>query len=492
MSYVKIFSTGEIAVMDDNMPLRIEKTNKGNGNEVAIAAKVLADMAKSSACFTVAKEYEQLPPIVNKAVWRTVKQSYQNGGDNSKPPEVYVTDAGLIKIISDGDIDADGSPRAKIIDPGNGQTQTSLGRDNGWKGEGQYVNSEDVAYFVLPENFPRLGAGDPSLGCIARISLGEKCVYAILADKGPKTLIGEISIKAAESLGFNPWSNGIITHGIPMGLVYDILPKAIDLGRCLDNASIQQYGAEQFHLAQFPEMTKKPKPATDIPSVIPFATQLSTRMATKGKYPEGMRGAVVHFTAGKSGLGIIDYARQMGYAFLFIDRDGKLYQAHNILEWGSHAGNSSHPKLNGGVTDDLIGIETCCAGRLREVVATGTTTPTGMYAPWFALKDGAPEGEGRIEEKWCKSNELIPQSECRYEPTNDSDSVQGWYHKFTPEQEATLIKTLGWLRDNIPTFDTDLILSHFEVARPVGRKNDVSGALGMSMDQLRAAVKALP
>jgi N-acetyl-anhydromuramyl-L-alanine amidase AmpD len=496
MSYVKIFENGAIVeIHESGRPLKSATCNVGNGRECRLAANILTSMMQTSKTFCLGQPDELPPAIVPKTTWRKVAHSYINGGDNSKPPEIYFSEGGYVRIVSDGDIDADGSPRAEQIDPGNGQLQTSLGADNGWKGGTPFVDSEKIPYFVLPMNFVRVGAGDPKLGDIARVTNSRGgFIFAILADKGPNTLLGEISIKLAEALGFNPWNSDKtqIVRGIPMGLTYEIMPDSAKLARCKDYASIQAYGYEVFGGGlpdsgrSFPPFEAEALPPGGVvPDKIPFAVQYKPKMKTHGAYPEGLRGATIHFTAGEPGTGILDWGNQQGFAFLYIDRDGKLYQAHNLLEWGYHAGNSAHPKLKGGVTDDLVGIEIACAGRLRKVAGMD------LYAPWFAIKDGAP-GSGELDPQWVKESRCFPASECRYESQNDEDSVAGWYHKFTREQEDTLVKVLGWLKNNIPTFDCELILSHFEVAKPVGRKNDVSGALGMSMEQLRASVKALP
>lgn len=496
MSYVKLFDNGAIVEFNENgKPLRSESCNVGNGRECRLAANIITSMQATSKTFCLGEPAELPPVMIPKTKWRKVAHSYINGGDNSRPPEVYFSEGGFVRIISDGDTDADGSPRAPEIDPGNGQLGTSLSSDNGWKGGTEYVDSEKIPYFVLPMNFVRIGAGDPKLGDIARVTNSKgQFIFAILADKGPNTLLGEISIKLSEALGFNPWNaeKTQIVRGIPMGLTYEIMPDSANLSRCKDYTSIQSYGIEAFGGSMPPKGKTFPRfeidevpPGGEIPKIIPFAKQYTPKMKTHGAYPEGLRGATVHFTAGVEGPGILEWGNQQGFAFLYIDRDGTLYQAHNILEWGYHAGNSAHPKLKGGVTDDLIGIEICAAGRLRKVAGMD------LYAPWFAIKDGAPDS-GELAPKWVKESRCLAPDQCRYEPNDDHDSVSGWYHKFAPEQEAMLIKTLGWLKNNMPGFDCELILSHYEVAKPVGRKNDVSGALGMSMDELRATVKALP
>ena len=168
-----------------------------------------------------------------------------------------------IKIVADADCDADGSPRAKEIDPGNGQYSTSLASWGGWKGKGAkadgdiYVDSETVPYFVLPLKFHQeIGIEKPLMGCIAKISWNGKSVFAILADEGPSKKIGEASIKTLESLGFDPWNSAKtkVVRGIPSGVTYDVFYTKRDLNRCVDFDSIQKYGKEVFG-EQCPAMT---------------------------------------------------------------------------------------------------------------------------------------------------------------------------------------------------------------------------------------------
>jgi peptidoglycan hydrolase-like protein with peptidoglycan-binding domain len=85
-------------------------------------------------------------------------------------------------------------------------------------------------------------------GDVARISYKGKTVYAILADEGPKTLIGEMSIKAIEALGGNPWDapHKKIVRGIPFGVEYLIKPNSCDFSKCRDFESIQKYGVSLF------------------------------------------------------------------------------------------------------------------------------------------------------------------------------------------------------------------------------------------------------
>jgi N-acetyl-anhydromuramyl-L-alanine amidase AmpD len=218
-------------------------------------------------------------------------------------------------------------------------------------------------------------------------------------------------------------------------------------------------------------------------NIIPFAVQSPKRMKTHGKYEKGYPlGAVVHFTAGrydggvKKALDTIEGGIKNGFTFLCIGNDGSLVQAHPVDEWGYHAGESAwkNPKflkrLVGTVSDDLIGIEINCAGKLEK-------TKDGRYMTWFKT--------------------YIDEKDVRYVTEAEYGCPTGYYHKYTPEQEATLIKTLVWLKENDPTgqFSFDLVLGHDEVAGKLGigyfRKNDPGGSISMPMSKLREHLKSI-
>lgn len=140
---------------------------------------------------------------------------------------------GQIYIEADMDIDADGSPRAEVIDPGNGQLETAL-QYPGVSGQAKNIDAEKVPYFVLPG--ARRGAQSFSSrmgikkGDVAAVILKDKIEYAIFADVGPADKIGEGSIALAQSLGHNPFKivNGkpVVKIGIPKDVIYIIFPQS--------------------------------------------------------------------------------------------------------------------------------------------------------------------------------------------------------------------------------------------------------------------------
>jgi Fungal chitosanase of glycosyl hydrolase group 75 len=69
----------------------------------------------------------------------------------------------------------------------------------------RYVDSEKVPYIVVPGPLARMATGIV-LGCKAEIlnmANGQR-VSAVVADLGPATHLGEVSIAAAKALGINP------------------------------------------------------------------------------------------------------------------------------------------------------------------------------------------------------------------------------------------------------------------------------------------------
>lgn len=184
---------------------------------------------------------------------KVLKHSWKNGGDNSSDPVVTILDNGHVLITTDADTDADGSPDAITIDH-SGQLQTALGKDNGWKGDNEYPNARVIPYYVLPGNWKDVTNISCKLGDIAKISYKNKIVYAIYADVGPDSIIGEASIATVEALGHNPWNNQNtkIVSGIPHGVTYEIIPQSSSLFQTLNFETIQAYGKDIFGETQQP------------------------------------------------------------------------------------------------------------------------------------------------------------------------------------------------------------------------------------------------
>lgn len=178
---------------------------------------------------------------------RVINHSWKNGGDESSNPVVVVLDNDHILITADADTDADGSPDADTID-GSGQRETALGKANGWKGDNEYVNARIIPYYVLPGDWEDVTNESCKFGDIAKISYKNKTVYAIYADVGPDSIIGEASIATVEALGHNPWNNQhtAIVSGISHGVTYEIIPQSSNLAQTVNFETIQAYGKTVF------------------------------------------------------------------------------------------------------------------------------------------------------------------------------------------------------------------------------------------------------
>jgi hypothetical protein len=218
----------------------------------------------------------------------------------------------------------------------------------------------------------------------------------------------------------------------------------------------------------------KPKPA-ERPNLnkggqkllwVPFAERLKP-MKAQGKYPKGYaEGLVVHFSAGSSMTSTMDWGRGEGYLFFGIDKKGKLYQTNPLNEWGHHAGVSKWPGLGSGLSNRLVGVEIDNAGRLESI-------GNGKFKSWF----------GRV----------FTEDQVRYVKTNENQQ-EGWYEKYSQEQEDTLFAFIVWLKENNPeVFKIDWVLGHDEIAKYVDpkdgktkwRKNDPGGALSVTMPEFR-------
>jgi N-acetyl-anhydromuramyl-L-alanine amidase AmpD len=223
--------------------------------------------------------------------------------------------------------------------------------------------------------------------------------------------------------------------------------------------------------------------------IIPFAQQYKFgEMKTLGDYTggNGPLGLVVHFTAGRWENGLqsakdsIVWGIKSGYAFLDIAHTGELIQAHDVMKWGYHAGESAWQlklgkvmKKFSGVSDELIGVEMNNPGKLEF--------KNGKFISWF--------------------DQEIPENLVRHVAENETfigvngrqfkwDCPTGYYMKYTPEQELTLAKTILWLYGNIMPFKLENVVGHHEVSGLHGigrwRKNDPGGALSMPMEAFRA------
>lgn len=208
-------------------------------------------------------------------LWSEKLNNLINAGqlvDNKYDPHesiIKILENKTVYLKSDMSADADGSPRAIEIDPGNAQLETSLGSANGWRGEGDYVNAENIPYFVLPGNFRTVTEVSCKLGDMALIRYKNQEVFAIYADSGPNNLLGEGSIKLIESLGGNPWNNARkrIISGIGFGVEYLVFPRSSEkFGIPKNFDEIQSVGQKVFDAA-FNSAKPQKSPAAAKPAV---------------------------------------------------------------------------------------------------------------------------------------------------------------------------------------------------------------------------------
>ncbi|MFH1842288.1 MAG: glycoside hydrolase family 75 protein [bacterium] len=159
---------------------------------------------------------------------------------------------GTVLFQADLDIDVDGSPNARRLDPDHGQLTTSY-RYSGLTGQRSYVDSEQVPYIVLPLGFPeRFGI---ELGDLAVVIHRDRVAFAVFADVGPADRIGEGSIRLAELLGHHPWDHwdgneSFSTHGsiVTTDVLYIVFPRSRSAALTPATAveTIQRNGAVLF------------------------------------------------------------------------------------------------------------------------------------------------------------------------------------------------------------------------------------------------------
>lgn len=207
----------------------------------------------------------------------------------------------------------------------------------------------------------------------------------------------------------------------------------------------------------------------------PLLTFPSLQMKTQGEFPGGNPvGMVVHFLAGRFEKGLqsakdaISYGQSQGYAFWCMATDGQIIQSHPLNRWGYHCGESKWEGLGTSLSNRLLGLEICNAGRLRE--------HNGQHYPWWCFEKS---GAGPF-----KGGDPIPADQIRHieTPRYPGESA-GFYHKYTEAQEQSLIDLILFLRSMVPGFQIAHVLGHDEIAPH--RKNDPGGSLSMGMPELR-------
>jgi hypothetical protein len=274
-------------------------------------------------------------------------------------------------------------------------------------------------------------------------------------------IISHLLPRAQKFLAETQVSKVIATVNGESFLDKEALMRSIDSNLAKGLTAISMQAQKEEEETQAPIKTSK---AVEL--WIPYAQRFPQRMVARGTYRKGYpEFALVHFTAGRPGTGVVRYAVGKGLNFLTIIEDGTVVQCNPLNEWGSHAGVSSKEGFGTSVSRFCCGIEITNAGKVTEVVVDGVK----KYKAWYHKNP----------------SEFLSASEVRYNPGTKEKISKGWYHKYTPAQEDALIKLLAWLYMNNPkVFRLDLTTGHENVAKPHGRKNDPGGSLSMTMTEL--------
>lgn len=201
-------------------------------------------------------------------------------------------------------------------------------------------------------------------------------------------------------------------------------------------------------------------------------------MAVQGKYPGGYpMGLCFHFTAGRgTAQSTMQYGRSktsVPNLYMCTGRDGTMFQGDALTDFGWHSGATGgsnfvyQGQTYSNTSKYLVGVETVCAGMVENL-------RNGFMRPW-----------------WSKGpKDDIPEYECRHFEGN-AKQVEGWYHKFTKEQEEAVFHLCLWLKWNWPAkFHLELVLGHDELCVRKGSKNDPGGSLSMPMYEFRNKLTA--
>ena len=139
-------------------------------------------------------------------------------------------------------ISVNGSPNAPLLEPLHGTVETSL-KYPGRTGQNQFVNSEEIPYFLLPNEL-----SEPlniKLGDIGVFIYNDQIAYAVFADVGNslKSIGGSMAL--ATALGCNVTIDDLINRGISDGVICIILPNSGD-GTPQTPDAIKQKGETLF------------------------------------------------------------------------------------------------------------------------------------------------------------------------------------------------------------------------------------------------------
>jgi hypothetical protein len=240
------------------MLTRARRTRKWR-TRVIISAAVLACMGLAAG--VVASQDVYTPPPLSRPLLGTIPLERAAPVDErfAGGKKILRLPGGAVYIDADMDIDADGSPNARRLDPQFGQLQTSF-NFSGQAGQARFVNAESVPYIALPGNnrrpserfFRRMGL---EVGDIAAVIFRDKVEFALFADVGDPDKIGEGSIALAQSLGHDPFvvrrGRRIVGRSIPGDVIYIVFPGSRLAGLTPANAAerVRERGRQLFTAA---------------------------------------------------------------------------------------------------------------------------------------------------------------------------------------------------------------------------------------------------
>lgn len=222
----------------------------------------------------------------------------------------------------------------------------------------------------------------------------------------------------------------------------------------------------------------------------PYAIIPNFKQNTKGKYAKKYpKGLVIHWiwapqVGGKENAEYwARWGKDQGYTFFTLGNDGSVIQSFPLDEWGNHAGDANWTGLGKKISEQMVGIEILCEGKVQKF-------KDGRFGN--ETKEKRPDGSIKINRRY------VNEADVRFISSNKENICRGYYQKFTEKQEESLIKLILWLKQNNPgVFDLNLVLGHDEVAGPTGlglvnanyadkwRKTDPGGSLSVSMPAFR-------
>lgn len=183
------------------------------------------------------------------------------------------------------------------------------------------------------------------------------------------------------------------------------------------------------------------------------------KLKTPYKFGTWPRVYVIHFTAGwntRTGRDFMKSFLKRGLCTDFLDEKGQIFQQRDGNRGGYHAGKSSFQGKSS-VSRFAPGIEIACGGKLEE--------RGGKLYTWFKKE--------------------VSKENARYVTREEGYVHEGWYEKYTKEQEESLAKFLAWqMRQGVK-----YIVGHDDVAP--NRKNDPGGSLSLPLEKF-VKEKVLP